>query len=491
MSARRGTWRSTLGGVGTGVRGIGVVVAALTLIASLPPTGAVGQARARPPASDTITLTLGQALRIAQAHNPDYQKAVNRTDENGADMRQAWFDQVLPRASVNLFNTGYSGNLYHVGTGFYNNPIQRSAASWDYSSSTSQSLQLSWRIQGAEIVNAFRSQKLTNESRDVAAAGALTTTQIQVRMLYTEALSQRHLLEAEREVLASKRIDEQVTKRLFSLAQGSQVDVLKAELDVETQTQVVQQQRATFEKALLSLRTELGDPGLPPFRLDSVPLPIFDPSSLEAASLVALALKQSPDVQAARSQVDLARVAVSDSRSYWWPTVTMSAYFGRTAQATQNDALFDPKWSQPADKAFSIGLSLPMLNDFFGMRQSQVQNAVALENAKEDARKQRLTTEQNVRSDLLDLRSKWQALQVAETSAQIGAKEVQLARAQYRIGTLTFQDLRTSVNDDATARRALVTARQDFVDALLDLEEAVGTTVGPTSPGGGDGPGGR
>jgi outer membrane protein TolC len=455
------------------------------------PSGLAAQRSASTLSGDTITLSLDDALSIAEAHNPAYQKAVNITRENGADMRQAWFNQVLPQARLNLFGTQYLGRLIHVGTDFYGNPVARPVANWIYSSSTNQSVQLNWTIEGASILNALRSQRLTNAGRDVDKAAALTTTRIEVERRYMDALGQRELLEAEEELLASRRIDEEVTKRLFSLAQGSQVDVLKAELDVQTQTQAVQQQRATFGKALLDLRTELGDPGLQPFRLDSVALPIFDPSSLEADALVAVALQRNPDVEKAKSAVDLAQVSMSEGRDSWWPTLNMSAYLGRTAQSSQTGAVFNGAWTEPVDKNFSVSLSFPMLNNFFGTRQRQVQASVNLDNAKEDARQQRLTTEQNVRSDLLDLRSRWSALQVANTSAGIAAKAVELARAQYRMGTIDFQGLRTSINDDANVRRSLITARQAFVDALLSLEAAVGTPVGPTSPGGGDAPGGR
>ncbi len=467
---------------------LGLVAAGL--IVALAPVSVTGQ-QAAAPSGDTITLTLDDALSIATSHNPAYQKTVNATRQNGADMRQAWFDQVLPRASVSLFNTGYNGRLSRIGTDFYGNPVARSSASWVYSSNTQQYLTLNWQIQGAKILNALHRQKLTNESRDVAERAQLTATRIEVRRRYLDALGAHAMLEAERGLLASRRIDEEVTKRLFSLAQGSQVDVLQAQLQVQTQTQAVQQQRATFEKALLALRTELGDGGLPPFRLDSVPLPVFDPSSLDADALVSTALEHSPDLEKAHSAVDLAGVAASDARASWWPTLNVNAYFGRLNQATQNDALFQPNWSKQADKNFQVTLSFPMLNDFFGERKSQVQASVDLDNAREDARQQRLTTEQTVRSRLLDLRSRWEGLQVDESSAKIAAKALDLARQQYRMGSIDFQTLRTSVNDDASARRALITARQAFVDALLDLETAVGETVGPDATDGGAARGGR
>jgi len=491
----------------------GVVLAAVFLA---PQLCAAAPARAQQTAAtrmaqsassqDTVTLTLDDALRIAEGHNPAYQQAVNNTRLNGPEMEQAWFDNILPSASVTLFTTGYTGNLTRRATDNFGNPIEQPVTEWAYFSNTQQGLNLTWSIQGASLFNTIHRQKVTNRRRSVAEAGARSTAQIDVERLYMDALGQRALLRTEQELLDARQVDEDVTKRLFNLATGSQVDVLNAELAVEQQRQSLQQQRATFEKALLSLRTELGDTDLPPFRLDSAALPIFDPTSLDADTLVATAVGANPDVLDARSAVDLARVGVSESHASWWPRLTANLQITRQAYQSETQALFDASWNEPLDKRFQVFLSFPALDDFFSTRQRQVQASVQLDNARQAQRQQRLTVEQEVRGALLDLNNQWQLLQVRERSGEIAAKALELARAEYRLGGRTFQELRQTFRDDADARRQLIQSRHDFVDALLNLEAAVGRRVRPrealdpgssdpegvrpTSADGGDAPGG-
>ena len=67
----------------------------------------------------------------------------------------------------------------------------------------------------------------------------------------------------------------------------------------------------------------------------------------------------------------------------------------------------------------------------------------------------------------------------------IAEQALALARDEYRLGSRTFSDLRTSIEAEATARRNLITARFAFRDALLNLEEAVGTPLRPGTPDGG------
>ncbi len=488
---RRRGWRVRIEIMRAGAGTVAATLTTLALVAVAPlraqEAGAATGAAAR---QDTITLTLDDALRIAEGHNPTYQQAINNTRLNGPEMQQAWFDHVLPSATLTLFTTGYTGNLTRRATDNFGNPIEQPVTQWAYFSNTQQGLNLSWSLQGASIVNALRRQKVTNRSRDVAESGARSTAYIDVERLYMDALGQRALLETEQGLLDARLVDEEVTKRLFTLASVSQVDVLHAELAVEQQRQLLQQQRATFDKAVLSLRTELGDAELPPFRMDSTALPIFDPTSLDADALVTTALDANPDLRKSRSDVDLARVGVSESHSSWWPRLTANLQVTRQAYQSETQALFDASWNEPLDKRFQIFLSFPALNDFFGTRQRQVQASVALDNAREGARQQRLTAEQKVRGALLDLNNQWKLLQVRQRSAAIAAKALDLARAEYRIGGRTFQELRQSFQDDADTRRQLIQSRHSFVDALLDLEAAVGTTVRPTSPDGGDAPGG-
>ncbi|HSG49630.1 MAG TPA: TolC family protein, partial [Longimicrobiales bacterium] len=71
------------------------------------------------------------------------------------------------------------------------------------------------------------------------------------------------------------------------------------------------------------------------------------------------------------------------------------------------------------------------------------------------------------------------SLRLAERSAEIAQEALRLAREEYRIGTRTFEDLRQAIDSEADTRRQLIKGRYAFVDALLSLEEAVGTRVTP------------
>lgn len=445
---------------------------------------------AQEPAEDTVLLSLEEALSVALGSNPAYRQAVNATDLNTVEWRTTWASQVLPRASLSLFNTGYSGNLSRQGIDDFGNPVELPDPDWTYYSQTSQSLNLSWTVQGASLFNALDRQRLTNLDRDVARTQARVAMEVGVRRAYWDALEQRDLLRAEEELLDGRTLDLEVAERLFGLAMKTRVDVLNAELAREQQALALRQQRAAFQQARLALRTELGDDALPPFRLAETELPVFDPGALEADELVRTARSVNPTLARAGLAVRSADEGLAESRGSWWPALTFDYSLVRLARTRDTrQALFDVSLDEDLDQQFSIRLSVPMFNDYFQNRQAIHRSAVELRNAREEARAAELRTEQEVRGALLELENQYESLRLARRSAAIAVEALRLAREEYRLGTRSFEDLRSAFDREAGTRRQVIQARHSFVEALLRLEEAVGTSVGggigrPAGPGG-------
>lgn len=462
----------------------GLAVVAMALAAAIP-NGAGAQdegVSTAASAGDTMMLGLDDAIRLAEGGNPAYRRASNSLELNGTEMTTAWATRILPRATLNLFDTNYSGNLQKRATDNFGNPIENPQSDWVYFSRTNQSLSLNWSVQGASILNSLRRQRRTNFDRDLDADRARTELRGQVRRQFFDVLEQRDLLDAERQLADSRAIDQELTDRLFRLARTNRVDVLNAELATQQQALAVERQRAAFEQSRLALRTLLGDPDLPPLRLADEPLPVFDPSGLDADALVARALEVNPEVRQASSGVASAALGVKEARTEWWPDLTFGLNFYRRAQATKQSALFDLSFDEDLESNFFISLSLPFFNSYFENRQAIERAEVDLENQRESMREARLGVEEQVRAALSTLRNQHESLRLAARSAEIASEALELAREEYRIGTRTFEQLRQSVEQEGDTRRQVIEARYGFVDALIALEEAVGAPVQAPPP---------
>jgi len=456
-------------------------VVAATLFAAVLSTDSL-DAQARP---DTLTLTLEEAYRIAAGSNPAYRQVLNTTTLNGPESRANLFGQILPSVNLNLLQTGYSGRLTQQTNDLFGNPILNPQQSFSYSSNTRQSISLNWSIQGASMFNARTRQRLTNRDRGLAESSEMAGLRANVRRQFYLVLRERDLLELERSLVEPRRVDLDVAEQLFRLAQITRVDVLNAELAIEQQNINVNVQNRRYEQVLLSLRTLLGDDGLPPVRLQTEDHAVFDPTGLDLDALVERAMDSNPAVRQQAASVESASHGVKESRNNWWPSLQANFTYGRLAQNTGTEGLFDFSPSNDTQSSFALSMSLPFLSNYFQNTATIAQATVGLDNADEALRSIRLATAEQVRSAALTLRNGYERHVYAQRSLEIAQEALRLAREEYRLGTRTFEQLQDSIDQEALTRRQVVEADYTFTDGLVTLEEAVGTTIDGSTTGGG------
>jgi outer membrane protein TolC len=424
-----------------------------------------------------MSLTLAAALDYADGSNPTLRQATNSARLNGAEMRTTWLDQILPSAQLTLFNTSFTGNLQRQALDNFGNPIANPTADWNYFSQTVHNLGLTWRIQGPSLFQDHRRQALINQDRDLGEDVARTDLHVEIQRRYFDALEQRDLMRAEEALIDARRIDLDVVQRLFSLALKTRVDVLNAELEIEQQALALRRQRGAYERALLSLRSQMGLNDEGDIEIADEVLPIFDPVALDARALISRALEVNPAVARSDVAIESAQLALAQQNSEWWPEVSLGVDVYRRSFQPETAALFDPSIGTDLESQFRVGFSLPILNGFFRQSADRQRASIELSNQREIDRETRLQLDEAVRGALLDLGNEWESFRLSERSSLIAAEALLLAREEYRLGTRSFEDLRSSFQLEADTRRQVITARHAFYDALLALEAAVGAPI--------------
>ncbi len=430
--------------------------------------------------SDSVTVSLDDAIAMARRANPAFRRAENALDQNVAERRATLFNQILPRASVNLLNTSYRGNLSFNATDPFGDPIANPNAEWAYFSNTGQSLSLNWTIQGSSIFNVLRGQNLQEAGRSAALSSADRELTGGLQTQYFAALQELALLEVEESLAEGRGIDLVSANRRFELAQASQVDVLNAGVQVDQQSIAVTQARSRYEQALLTLRTTIGDPDAPPLRVALPELPVFDPSSIDADALISRALGANPRIAENAVQVDQAQLGLTRTGERWWPSINLNYILGRQSQAREVAAFVDLTHERTdLSSNFQISVSLPFLNNYFQDDLNAAQARIQLANARESAKESELEIERSVRSGLIDLKNQYASLQLAQRSADVAGQASEMARQEYQIGTRTFEQLQQTLEQESDALRSVIQAQFGFVNALLTLESAVGAPIGP------------
>jgi len=335
------------------------LAALTTLLGALGLTPDALAAQAAP--GDTVVLTLEEAIQQAEGGNPAYRQTLNNLSLNPIETRTTWANQLLPNASLSLFSTNYNGNIRRVAFDNFGNPIDNPQSEWSFFSRTSQNLNLTWGIQGADLFNTHDRQQRTNFERELAVRAERSALGTQVERQYYETLEQRELLRMEEELLAARETEATLSDELFRLAQNTRVELLNAEFAVAQQRAALRSQEASHEQAKLALRSQLGDEELGPFRLSEEALPIFDPASLDEGRLVQVAMGANPSVLQAESSVVSQRLGVKEAKNQWWPSLNLNYSISRTAQALEGDA--DPsgarlEWEAAHDAFERVGAAL-------------------------------------------------------------------------------------------------------------------------------------
>ncbi len=427
-------------------------------------------------------LTLEEALEVARLHNPAVRRAMNELDLNEPALRASW-GAFLPTLNLNLgTSAGFNRQTFAVDP--LGRPLENPQAEWVTTSSSSQGISSSLVLfDGGRRRNQRRVALAQADTRNAAVEAELVSLRAAVERSWLEAVQQKVLVEVEEELLEVRRQELESTRRLFEVAMRDQVDLLGAELALQQQERQVEQVSGEARKALLALRSQLGDPALGEFGVPALLPEAGDPSGLDAEVLVERALRSSPRVRQQGLAVGSARASLSATRAQFRiPSISLSGNFGRSEGGRDWDGFLNPNPDGSRGGGLSIGFQLPGFGGFTSF--SQIAQAdVTLRNAVETERQTRLQVEQEVRGRLIDLERGWRALQLARRAVEVAERRLELTREKYLLATATFQELQTAGQQAAQERRALINEHFSFALARIALEEAVGAPA--THPGGG------
>lgn len=420
-------------------------------------------------------LTYAEALELAARHNPAYRRALNDMSLSGPLAREAW-GAFLPSLQLST-GTRYGFNEQSIGTDDFGNPVENPEVRRLWSSGSDQGF--SFRLPIFEGGARFHDRSRARANADAntwAARSALTAAEAEIKRQFFAAQLADELLRLESELLEARQDDLSATERLFEVAARSQSDVLGAELDVQRQARQRDAQAAERAKAMVALRAAIGDPALEVAGLAAETIAPVDPATLDVGALVQLAVSGQPLVHQRRAEIDMANASVSRARSARWPSISLQGGYTRAASGLDQDFLFD--LNPDASKYGSLGLSIDLpLFQGFSTSARIAEAEVARDNAAETLRETELNTERDVRQSLIDLETRFRALELSTAERDLAERRLGLVREEYRLAVKGFTELQEAVRAEADARRAEVQARYDYMTALIALEERIGGSV--------------
>lgn len=424
--------------------------------ATLPPPAAVPSPAAPGAAPAAQVLTLDEALEIAASRNLDLRAAQARMRQADELTWKAW-SHYLPQVTA-------SGTLTH-----YNASAVLPAGSLGPGS---PKVTIQAQDQAAAQVDATQALiapqlffAIPNAGRGVEIA-RLTTENVRREVLfgvaqaYYGAASLKRAQEVSERLLEIAQRQERDARVRYQAGAIAKVGLLRAEIDRARAEQDLKRSQNAFASARVALATLLDR--APDFDVTDPPEPVL---AADEASLEEQALRDRPDVQAARMQVDLQRGAHGQALTRYLPVL---GAFGRYQLA--NQAGFTGK-----NDSWAVGLALQWSLLDGGLRESDIREASArIDEAAAASASAELNARQDVQQAWLDLDSARANANKAREQRDLAAENQRLVDVAFRAGTATAVEQADATAQLRTAEIGQITESLNAQLAALRVLRAAG-----------------
>ena len=404
------------------------------------------------------TVTLAEALRLAEQVQPTMVQAQGQVRTAGADVRSA------KGAYLPSFTLSGSGTESYSGAGARVDPTTNQIIGSNWTSSASGTISASW-----DLFTGFRRRanvRAANASAQAADAG-LVDTRYQLRLTTTDqffsALASAQLVDVR---LASVReADEQLRVATAKLRAGTatRADTLTSRVNLGTAQLNLATAQSDLAAAEAGLARLIGHTGRVAAADDSG---FYQPQAIDTTAVRNEALDRSPRVQAALASARAARAAVAAARAAYWPTLSFGAATGYSGTQGTGTGLSN-------NTQLSLRLSWNLFNGFAREAAivTQESNAdVADATAADDSR----AVDTGLTTYLAQLYAASTSIAITQTSVAAGEENLRVVRERYQLGLATIVDLLTAQATLDQVKVDAVNARFDYLRAKAQLEALVG-----------------
>jgi outer membrane protein TolC len=406
------------------------------------------------------SVTLTEALRMAEAAAPAVIQAQGGVRSAGAQVRAAW-GSFLPNVSTSAsYGTSTSEQPSRV------DPISGevlggnvSSSSVGFGANASFDLFTGFR-RGSEMSSARATRRSAGASLDFERAQA----SLQATTRFLSALESAALVRVRQDGI--RRAEEKraiaiarLTTRAATISDSLQAEVDVAQARVQLASVIARQSEAEANLARVTgldgRVSAVEDSTL--YRQVAVP---------DAGALLDEAAARAPSVLRAEAQADAARAAVGISRSSYWPSLFISANTNYNGSDRGDYALFNTKGA-------SVGLQWNLFNRFGRERQLAVSLADrdAAEARAADARRE---VGANLTTQLAALQAAQERIQLTSASVEAARANARVQTERYRLGSIGIVELNASQDALSRAEEEFVSARFDYLRAKAQIEAILG-----------------
>lgn len=298
----------------------------------------------------------------------------------------------------------------------------------------------------------------------------------EIRASYARAVAEGRQLDTIERVLTAGEEQTRITAVRLKEGDAARVDVNLVRNEADRLRAQAIGIRSQLETELVSMRGLIGAEATDPLQIApmSSKLPKLDLTLLE---LTKLALRQRPDLQAARLGEQLASARLHLAQAQSKPDITGSISYGRTKRITDLPAVLGVGPVSQLENTLKVGLAVDL--PLFNRNQGGIAAAVG---ERGQAESDRQFLESSIKRDVALAYSRYRA--AADTLDLYTTAIIPRSADNLRIVRLGYSEGEFSVFDVVSEQRRVLDnqtgygdALRDYYTSLTELERAVGSTL--------------
>jgi outer membrane protein TolC len=330
-------------------------------------------------------------------------------------------------------------------------------------STTSAQLNLNQELFNVPAYYLYRASQKAYTAASLTTLNTRGTVALQVGTQYLLALADAAQIENAQALVKSDEVQLQQAVASHEAGVGTNLDELRARVQLQTQQQVLINAENTFAKDKIQLNRLIGLPAEQELKLtDTAPYAEFAELPLEQAK--ALAFERRKDLLSLQAQLEVADRTRKAVRSERLPALAFNGYYGVLGET---HGLYHGVFSAAGKLTFPI------------FQEGQLRGELEVAEAQKRALQQQIdslkvTIEQQIRASMLDVQASADLVKVAESNVALATEQLQQASDRFAAGV---DDNLAVVQAQATladAHSRLVNTLYQFNQSKLQLARNTG-----------------
>ena len=407
-------------------------------------------------------LSLEDAVKIALENNYDIKISKNNL-KIGQENVNLGYAGVLPSVSANVVDGRGLQNASQTRTDGTTTAVDNAR-----SSNLNYGVGLDWTV-----FDGFRMFARYDELKELRKLGeaqlklTIITKISDVNETYYNLVQQQQQLAALDTTIVISKQRLELAQNRFTIGKASKLEVLNAQVDLNTDTTTMLQQRDLYAQTKVALNQILArDPKIDYRVIDTISVD----DKLQLAELSDLASKQNPQLQAQIISKRVSELQLKEVKAARFPTISVNT--GYNFLETQSSIGFTSATSSHG-LTYGFGASLNLFNGFSQRRSERVAK-IGIENSQIAIEQENLSLNSQLTSSYQTYLTNIKLIELENKNEEIARQNLDITLDKFRIGTITTLEFRTAQLNYVNAKVRNIKAQYEGKLSEIALKELAG-----------------